>query len=59
MEAQESTQFWPEVDAHLTLNSRFRGYLQAKEERDEGDPLQAELDPSIQLYLKPSIKPNR
>jgi hypothetical protein len=54
--AQERAEFWPEVDAHLKLNSRFRVYFQAKAERDEGNPLQAELGPSLQLYLKPSIK---
>lgn len=53
--AQEM-QFLPEVDAHLTLNSRFRTYFEAKEDRDGGDPTQAGFGPSLQLYLKPLIK---
>jgi hypothetical protein len=53
--AQES-QFLPEIDAHLKLNSTFRTYLEVKEDRDGGDPTQATLGPSLQLYLKPLIK---
>jgi Protein of unknown function (DUF2490) len=53
--AQE-TQFLPEVDAHLTLNSMFRAYLQAKDDREGGDPTQFSFGPSIQLYVKPLIK---
>jgi hypothetical protein len=53
--AQE-TQFFPEVDAHLTLNSTFRAYLEAKDDRDGGDPTQFALGPSLQIYLKPLIK---
>jgi hypothetical protein len=53
--AQE-TQFLPEVDAHLNLNSTFRAYLQAKDDREGGDPPQLSIGPSLQLYLKPLIK---
>ena len=53
--AQE-TQFLPEVDAHLTLNSTFRAYLEAKDDRDGGDPTQFAIGPSLQIYLKPLIK---
>lgn len=53
--AQE-TQFLPEVDAHLTLNSMFRAYLEAKDDRDGGDPTQFSFGPSLQIYRKPLIK---
>jgi hypothetical protein len=53
--AQEA-QFLPEVDAHLNLNSTFRAYLQAKDDREGGDPTQFSFGPSLQLYLKPLIK---
>jgi len=53
--AQEA-QFLPEVDAHLTLNSTFRAYLEAKDDRDGGDPTQFALGPSLQIYLKPLLK---
>ena len=53
--AQE-TQFLPEVDAHLTINSTIRAYLQAKDDRDGGDSSQFSIGPSLQLYLKPLIK---
>ena len=52
----QDTQFLPEVDAHLTFNSYLRGYLQAKDDREGGDPTQFTFGPSIEFYLKPLIK---
>ncbi len=52
----QDLQFLPEVDAHLTLNSMFRTYLQAKDDRDGGDPAQFQFGPSAQFYLKPLLK---
>lgn len=49
-------EFLPEVDAHLKLNSSFRAYLEAKDDRDGGDPHQFAIGPSVQLYVKPLIK---
>jgi Protein of unknown function (DUF2490) len=53
---QEETGFLPEIDAHLTMNSTFRAYLQAKDDRDGGDPTQFLFGPSLQIYLKPLLK---
>ena len=53
--AQES-EFLPEIDAHLTINSAFRAYLQAKDDREGGDPTQFTFGPSLQIYLKPLLK---
>jgi hypothetical protein len=53
--AQEP-QFLPEVDAYLKLNSHFQTYLQAKDDRDGGDPTQFTFGPSLQIYLKPLVK---
>jgi hypothetical protein len=52
----QNGQFLPEIDAHLKLNSTFRPYLQAKDDREGGDPTQATVGPGLQLYLKPLIK---
>jgi hypothetical protein len=52
----QDVQFLPEVDAHLKLNSSVRVYLEAKDDRDGGDPRQFTFGPSIQFYLKPLIK---
>jgi hypothetical protein len=52
----QAPQFLPEIDAHLKLNSNFRTYLEAKDDRDGGDPTQFTIGPSIQFYLKPLIK---
>ena len=53
--AQEP-QFLPEIDAHLKLNSYVRTYLEAKDDRDGGDPDQVSIGPSVQFYLKPLIR---
>jgi hypothetical protein len=52
----QDAQFLPEIDVHLKLNSTFRAYLEAKDDREGGDPTQATIGPSLQLYLKPLIK---
>jgi len=52
----QDTQFLPEIDAHLTFNSYVRGYLQAKDDREGGDPTQFTFGPSVEFYLKPLIK---
>lgn len=52
----QSVQFVPETDAHLTLNSFLRTYLQAKDDRDEGASDQFSVGPSLQLYAKPLLK---
>jgi Protein of unknown function (DUF2490) len=52
----QNNQFLPEVDAHLKLNSSFRAYLQAKDDRDGGQPDQFSIGPSLQFYMKPLIK---
>jgi hypothetical protein len=49
-------QFLPEVDTYLKLNSKVRVYFQAKDDREGGDPTQATLGPSIQLYFKPLVE---
>jgi len=55
----QSTQFLPEIDANLKLNNHFRTYLQAKDDREGGDPQQFTFGPSIQFYLKPLLKLKR
>ena len=51
--AQQDVQFLPEVDAYLKLNPMLRMYVEAKDDQDGGDPAQAGIGPSVQLYLKP------
>ena len=53
--AQE-TQFLPEIDAYLRVHSSVRAYLQAKDDREGGDPQQFTFGPSIQFSLKPLVK---
>jgi hypothetical protein len=52
----QDTQFLPEIDTHFTVDSKVRFLIQAKDDRDGGDPQQFTFGPSIQLYLKPLLK---
>jgi|SRR6516225_6558881 hypothetical protein len=52
----QDTQLVPEIDAHLKIDSNFRAYLQAKDDREGGDPDQVTFGPSLQFYLKPLVK---
>lgn len=49
----------PEVDVHLRVNSYIRTYFQVKDDREGGDPEQATIGPSIELYRKPLIQLKR
>ena len=53
--AQE-TQFLPEVDVYLKLNSNLRLRVQAKDTREGGDPTQAAIGSDLYLYVKPLIR---
>jgi len=46
----------PEIDVHYKLASDVRLSFQAKETREGGGPTQAEIGPTIELYLKPLVK---
>jgi hypothetical protein len=52
----QDTQFLPEIDTHVTVNSKGRLLVQAKDDRDGGDPQQFTFGPSIQFYFKPLLK---
>ena len=49
-------QFLPEVDLYYKLNPDLRISFQAKETKEAGDPVQAEIGPSLDFYLKPLIR---
>lgn len=51
-----TTEFLPEVDANLKLNSYVRFVFQAKDTREGGEPTQAEVGPSVEFYLKPLLR---
>jgi hypothetical protein len=48
--------FLPEVDVDYALNSNVRIKLQAKDDREGGDPKQATIGPSLLLYRKPLMR---
>jgi hypothetical protein len=52
----QDTQFLPEVDGYLKMNSSIRAYVQAKDDREGGDPEQFTFGPSIEFYRRPLVK---
>ena len=52
----QDTQFLPEIDQYLKLSSNTRILVQAKDDREGGDPTQFTFGPSLQLFLKPLLK---
>lgn len=49
----QTVQVLPEVDTYLKLSSDLRASFQVKETREGGDPTEAEIGPSLDLYLQP------
>ncbi len=52
----QTAQFLPELDTYVKLDSDVRIWLQAKGTREGGVPLQAEVGPSLDVYLKSLAK---
>jgi hypothetical protein len=55
-QSSQQTEFLPEVDAYLKLNTDIRVSFQAKDTREGGDPTQAAIGPSMEFYLKPLVR---
>jgi hypothetical protein len=49
-------QLLPEIDTYLKLTSDLRFDFQAKQTREDGEPVQAEFGPSLAFYLKPLVR---
>jgi Protein of unknown function (DUF2490) len=49
-------EFLPEIDVHYKISPAVRVYFQAKETREARDPIQAEIGPSVEFYLKPLVR---
>jgi len=52
----QTDELLPEIDAYYKLNSDVRVWFQAKETREFGDRVSAEIGPSLDFFLKPWIK---
>src|SRR5271170_5153803 len=48
----QDNELLPEVDVYYKLNSAVRFTFQAKQTREGGEPVQGELGPSVDFYLK-------
>jgi Protein of unknown function (DUF2490) len=51
--AQQNFEFLPEIDVYYKVDSNVRLSFQAKRIRENGDPVQTEIGPSIEFLLKP------
>jgi hypothetical protein len=54
--AAQTTQFVPEINDNLKLSSFMRAYVQAKDDRNQGQSGQFSLGPSMRFYFKPLLK---
>jgi hypothetical protein len=52
----QGLQLYPELDANLKLSSLVRVNLEAYGIREAGDPVQFQIGPTVQFYLKPLVK---
>ena len=52
----QTDQLLPEIDTYVKLSSDVRVSFQAKGTREGGDPIQAEIGPSLDFYLKPLVR---
>lgn len=55
----QADQLLPEIDTNLALTSSLHISFQAKESRDAGVPVQAEIGPTVGFNLKPLLKLGR
>ena len=52
----QTSQFLLEIDAYSKLQPDIRFNFQAKETREAGDPIQAEVGPGFDFFLKPLVR---
>lgn len=50
--AAQTDELLPEIDVYHKLNPDVRVYFQAKQTREGGQPVTAEIGPSVEIYLK-------
>ncbi len=55
----QNIQTLPEIDWNVNLTPNIRTVLQAKDDREGGDPQQFAFGPSLQFYFKPLLKLKR
>jgi Protein of unknown function (DUF2490) len=53
--AEQNFEFLPELDVYYKVDSNVRLSFQAKRTRENGDPTQTEIGPSIEFFLKPLV----
>jgi hypothetical protein len=54
--AAQTDQLLPEIDAYYKITSPVRIWFQAKETNEAGDPVTAEIGPSLDLFVKSPLK---
>lgn len=56
--AAQVTEFLPEIDTYIGMGGHSQVWFQAKQTREDQEPTQAEVGPSINLFFKPLLKLN-
>jgi hypothetical protein len=51
--SSQTLEFLPEINTHVELNHRVRLLFQAKQTRENGEPVQGEIGPSLDTYVGP------
>ena len=52
----QGNQFLPEIDFYTKVRDGIRFQFQAKQTREGGEPAQAEIGPSVDIYTRPLIR---
>jgi len=52
----QTNEFLPEIDFYTKVHNGVRFTFQAKQTREAGEPVQAEIGPTLDFYLRPWIK---
>jgi hypothetical protein len=52
----QSSEFLPEIDFYTKVHDGVRFTFQAKQTREAGEPVQAEIGPTVDFYLHPWIR---
>jgi hypothetical protein len=52
----QTDEFLPEIDFYTTVHNGVRFTFQAKQTREAGEPVQAEVGPTLDFYVHPWIK---
>lgn len=57
--AQQTVQFWPEIDTYVKLNPNFRLFFDASSTQEAGNRIGSEFGANIDVFVEPVLKLKR